>query len=105
MISVPRPLLSAFLLALLCSVPLRAELSLLSGVSIPGGGEVVAHYNPASGGDRVLVTNSLARTAGVSHRVDIYSLAASGGPAWPWLRRREHHSEGQHHRAREGGVL
>jgi len=78
MISVPRPLLSAFLLSLLCSVPLRAELSLLSGVSIPGGGEVVAHYNPASGGDRVLVTNSLARTAGVSHRVDIYSLAASG---------------------------
>ena len=28
MISVPRPLLSAFLLTLLCSVPLRAELSL-----------------------------------------------------------------------------
>lgn len=78
MISVPRPLLSAFLLTLLCSVPLRAELSLLSGVSIPGGGEVVAHYNPASGVDRVLVTNSLARTTGVSHRVDIYSLAATG---------------------------
>jgi hypothetical protein len=78
MISVPRPLLSAFLLTLLCSVPLRAELSLLSGVSIPGGGEVVAHYNPASGVDRVLVTNSLARTTGVSHRVDIYSLASSG---------------------------
>ena len=26
----------------------------------------------------VLVTNSLARTSGVSHKIDIYSLAASG---------------------------
>ena len=65
MIFVPRPLLSALLLTLLYFVPLRAELSLLSGVSIAGGGEVVAHYNPASGCDRVLVTNSLARTTGV----------------------------------------
>lgn len=64
--------------SLLCPVASRAELSLLSGVSIPGGGEVVAHYNAPSGADRVLVTNSLARTSGASHRIDIYSLAASG---------------------------
>lgn len=74
----PRLLTSAVLLTLLCWVPVRAELTLLSGVSIPGGGEVVAHYNVASGPDRILVTNSLARTSGVSHRVDIYSLGASG---------------------------
>jgi len=77
----PRLLTFALLLTLLCSVPVRAELSLLSGVSIPGGGEVVAHYNVASGPDRILVTNSLARTSGVSHRVDIYSLGASGALA------------------------
>ena len=50
----------------------------VSGVSIPGGGEVVSHYNNPSGTDLVLVTNSLARTSGVSHKINIYSLAASG---------------------------
>lgn len=69
------------LLTLVCAITLRAELSLVSGVSIPGGGEVVAHYNAASGMDRVLVTNSLARSSGVSHRVDIYTLAPSGALA------------------------
>jgi hypothetical protein len=80
MTSVTRFLLPAIALSFgsLCLVSLRAELSFLSGVSIPGGGEVVAHYNATSGPDRVLVTNSLARTSGVSHRVDIYSLAPSG---------------------------
>ncbi len=80
MTSVTRFLLPAIALSFgsLCLVSLRAELSFLSGVSIPGGGEVVAHYNATSGSDRVLVTNSLARTSGVSHRVDIYSLAPSG---------------------------
>lgn len=39
---------------------------------------MVAHYNHPSGADLVLVTNSLGRTTGVSHKVDIYSLAASG---------------------------
>lgn len=69
------------LLILLSAVTLRAELSLLSGVSIPGGGEVVAHYNAPFGPDRVLVTNSLARASGISHRVDIYTLATSGALA------------------------
>lgn len=80
MTSVTRFLLPAIALSFgsLSLVSLRAELSFLSGVSIPGGGEVVAHYNATSGPDRVLVTNSLARTSGVSHRVDIYSLAPSG---------------------------
>ena len=80
MTPVTRFLLPAIALSFgsLCLVSLRAELSFLSGVSIPGGGEVVAHYNATSGPDRVLVTNSLARTSGVSHRVDIYSLAPSG---------------------------
>jgi hypothetical protein len=77
----PRLLAAVFLSALLSLVHVRAELSLLSGVTIPGGGEVVAHYNLASGPDRILVTNSLARTSGVSHRVDIYSLGASGALA------------------------
>lgn len=79
MLTPPRLLSFFCALTLFFASPLlRAELTLLSGVTIPGGGEVVAHYNAASGPDRVLVTNSLARTSGVSHRVDIYSLAASG---------------------------
>ena len=65
-------------LLLLVTTSARAELRFVSGVSIPGGGEVVAHYNNPSGTDLVLVTNSLARTSGVSHKIDIYSLAASG---------------------------
>lgn len=66
------------LLMALATLSARAELKLVSGVSIPGGGEVVAHYNHPSGTDYVLVTNSLARTGAVSHKIDIYSLAASG---------------------------
>ena len=56
----------------------RAELKLISGVSIPGGGEVVAHYNAPSGSDYELATNSLSRTGEVSHRIDIYALAPTG---------------------------
>ena len=56
----------------------RAEISLVSGVSIPGGGEVVAHYDVPTGPDLVLVTNSLARTGASSHKIDIYRLGSTG---------------------------
>lgn len=72
------PRLASALLALLAATAVRAELRLVSGVSIPGGGEVVAHYNHPSGTDYVLATNSLQRTSAVSHKIDIYSLAPSG---------------------------
>ena len=72
------PRLASALLAVLVASSARADLRLVSGVSIPGGGEVVAHYNHPSGTDYVLATNSLARTGAVSHKIDIYSLAPSG---------------------------
>jgi hypothetical protein len=56
----------------------RGEISLVSGVSIPGGGEVVAHYDAPTGPDLVLVTNSLARTGASSHKIDIYRLGSTG---------------------------
>jgi hypothetical protein len=52
----------------------QAELSFLSGVSLPGGGEVVSHYNNTSGADLVLTTNS----SGTNHAVNIYSLGTNG---------------------------
>ena len=74
--SIPR--LAFVLLTALAVTSARAELKLISGVSIPGGGEVVAHYNAPSGSDYVLATNSLARTGTVSHKIDIYALSSSG---------------------------
>jgi hypothetical protein len=53
----------------------HAELSFLSGISIPGGGEVVSVYDNISGADSVLVTHS---TASADHKVEIYSLGANG---------------------------
>lgn len=65
------------LLLALVALPVRAELTLLSGLSIPGGGEVVAHYNNPSGPDYILVTDSLLRTNGTSHRIQILPLTAT----------------------------
>ncbi len=70
--------LAYVLLMALAMTSARAELKLISGVSIPGGGEVVAHYNAPAGSDYVLATNSLARTGTVSHKIDIYALSSSG---------------------------
>ncbi|MBL9205932.1 MAG: choice-of-anchor I family protein [Opitutaceae bacterium] len=72
------PRFSALLLLLSLGSLGRAELTLVSGVSIPGGGEVVAHAHSVSGRDVVLVTNSLARTGSSSHKVDLYHLGQSG---------------------------
>jgi hypothetical protein len=74
----PTSRLLPLVLGLLSALPLQADLSLLSGVSIPGGGEVVAHYDAPSGPDLILVTNSLPRTGATSHRVDIFALSSSG---------------------------
>ena len=69
--------LTLVLSAALAPLAAFAELQLLGGVSIPGGGEVVAHYNSAVGADYVLVTNSAERLAPeISHKVDIYLLGA-----------------------------
>ncbi len=72
----PRFLLT--LAAALSAFSVRAELSLVSSVTIPGGGEVVAHYNNPSGPDYVLVTNSLPRTGEASHKIDVFALGANG---------------------------
>jgi len=77
--------LKCFRAVLSCSIAIltaRAELTFVSGVSILGGGEVVAHYNAPSGPDLVLVTNSLPRTGTVSHKVDIYMLGDNGALAF-----------------------
>jgi len=72
------PRLPWILSSLAVALVARAELSLVSGISIPGGGEVVAHYDAPTGADLVLVTNSLARTGSVSHKIDIYALGSAG---------------------------
>jgi hypothetical protein len=66
-------------LAAACSA--RAELNFVAGITLPGGGEVISHYNNPAGPDYVLVTNSLPRTGAVSHKVDVLSFGANGALA------------------------
>jgi len=72
---------SALIAALLASLPLasHAGITFLSGVSTPGGGEVVS-FDPNT--NRLLSTTSL---AGINHQIDAYSLLANGTltPATP----------------------
>ncbi len=79
------PILAAGSLLLGASSSLRAEFTFLSGVSIPGGGEVVSHYDNISGADLILTTKSsitVNATAGTvtagDHKVEIYSLGTNG---------------------------